>query len=311
MATFKIEPDENTLHGFFSRDLEPVLTIDSGDTVSFKTLEAEWGLENFSVTTIDPKVGPPPRQMATTKIAGPRGHALCGPVFIRDAKPGMTLAVHIESIVPGRWGWTVGGKTPEGMEVLHLWELDPVHLYGRNQHGHQVALRPFMGVMGMPPAEPGQHITQPPRATGGNIDCKELVEGSTLYLPIAVEGGLFSTGDGHAAQGDGEVSRTAIECPIEEARMTFTLQPDLHITSPRAWTRIAWLTFGFDENLNVASQAALDSMLDLIVEKHGIERADALALASVVVDLRVTQIANKVFGVHAVLRHDAWKQMGG
>ena len=306
MTTFKIEPNENTLHGFFSCDLKPILTIESGDTVLFKTLEAEWGLENFSVTTFDPKAGPPPRKTARTNIEGPMGHALCGPVFIRGAEPGMSLAIHIESIQPGKWGWTVGGKTSEG-QVFHLWELDPVHFYGQNQYGHQVALRPFMGVMGMPPAEAGQHLTQPPRVTGGNIDCKELIEGSTLYLPIAVPGGLFSTGDGHAAQGDGEVSRTAIECPIEEARLTFELHPDMHITTPRASTRTSWLTFGFDENLNVAAQMALDAMLDLMVEQRGLTRADALALASVVVDLRITQIANKVFGVHAVLAHDAWR----
>jgi len=305
MATYKIEPTENTLHGFFSRDLAPVLTIDPGDTVNFKTLEAEWGLENFNVTLVDPKLGPPPRETARTNIEGPKGHALCGPVFIRGAEPGMTLAVHIDSIRTGTWGWTVGGKTPEG-QVLHLWELDPIHMYGQNQHGHQVPLRPFMGVMGMPPAESGQHATQPPRVTGGNIDCKELVEGSTVYLPIAVPGGLFSTGDGHAAQGDGEVSRTAIECPIENVRLTFQLYPDMHITTPRASTRTCWLTFGFDESLNVASQIALDAMLDLMVEERNITRADALALASVVVDLRITQIANKVFGVHAALRHDAW-----
>jgi acetamidase/formamidase len=128
-----------------------------------------------------------------------------------------------------------------------------------------------------------------------------------LYLPIAVTGGLFSTGDGHAAQGDGEVSRTAIECPIEDVRMTFHLHPDMHITTPRASTETAWLTFGFDENLNIASQAALHAMLDLMVEKRNVTRADALALASVLVDLRITQIANKVFGVHAVLPHDAWR----
>jgi acetamidase/formamidase len=307
MATFKIEPTETTLHGFFSRDLQPVLTIDPGDTVLFKTIDAEWGVENFTVTLFDPKDGPPPRQTANTDIEGPRGHALCGPVFIRGAEPGMTLAVHIESVQAGKWGWTVGGHTPEG-EVLHLWELDPVHHYGRNQYGHQVALNPFMGVMGMPPAEPGQHSTQPPRVTGGNIDCKELIEGTILYLPIAVTGGLFSTGDGHAAQGDGEVSRTAIECPIDDARLTFQLHPDMHISTPRAWTRTCWLTFGFDESLNVAAQIALDAMLDLIVEQHGITRADALALASVVVDLRITQIANKVFGVHAALAHDAWRK---
>jgi len=306
MATFKIEPDENTLHGFFSRDLKPILTIDSGDTVHFKTIDAEWGLENFNVTLVDPAAGPPPRNTAKTNIEGPMGHALCGPVFIRGAEPGMTLAIHIESIQPSAWGWTVGGKSEEG-QVLHLWELDPVHMRGRNQHGHQVRLRPFMGVMGMPLAEPGQHVTQPPRVTGGNIDCKELVASSILYLPIAVTGGLFSTGDGHAAQGDGEVSRTAIECPIEDARLTFHLHPDMHLTTPRAWTEAGWLTFGFDESLNIASQTALNAMLDLMVEKHGVTRADALALASVLVDLRITQIANKVFGVHAVLPHDAWK----
>jgi len=305
MATYKIEPNENTLHGFFSRDLAPVLTIDPGDTVHFKTIDAEWGLENFNVTLVDPETGPPPRKTATTNIEGPMGHALCGPVFIRGAEPGMTLAIHIDSIRTGTWGWTVGGKTPEG-EVLHLWEFDPIHMYGRNQHGHQVPLRPFMGVMGMPPAEAGQHSTQPPRVTGGNIDCKELVEGSTLYLPIEVPGGLFSTGDGHAAQGDGEVSRTAIECPIEDVRLTFQLYPDMHITTPRASTRTCWLTFGFDESLNIASQIALDAMLDLMVEERNVSRADAFALASVVVDLRITQIANKVLGVHAVLPHGAW-----
>ena len=306
MATFKIESNENTLHGFFSRDLKPILTIDSGDTVHFKTIDADWGLENFSAATFDPKVGPPPRRLAHTNIEGPRGHALCGPVFIRGAEPGMTLAVHIESIQPGTWGWTVGGKL-EDCEVLHLWELDPVHMRGQNQYGHQVPLRPFMGVMGMPPAEEGQHVTQPPRPTGGNIDCRELVAGTILYLPIAVTGGLFSTGDGHAAQGDGEVSRTAIECPIDDAQLMFQLHSDMHITTPRAWTETAWLTFGFDENLNVATRTALDAMLDLMVEQRGVTRADALALASVVVDLRITQIANQVLGVHAVLRHDAWQ----
>lgn len=306
MPTFKIEPNETTLHGFFSRDLKPVLTIDSGDTVHFKTIDAEWGLENFSVTTFEPNAGLPPRKTATTNVEGPRGHALCGPVYVRGAEPGMTLAIHIESIRPGTWGWTVGGETAQG-EVLHLWNLDPVHMRGRNQHGHQVPLRPFMGVMGMPPAEKGQHKTLPPRVTGGNIDCKELVAGSILYLPVAVAGGLFSTGDGHAAQGDGEVSNTGIECPIEDAQLTFHLHPNMHISTPRAWTETGWLTFGFDENLNIATQTALDAMLDHMVEHREVNRADALALASIVLDLRITQVANKVLGVHAVLPHDAWQ----
>jgi len=305
MAIHHLNTDENTLHGFFSRDLPPVLTIDSGDTVHFKTIEAEWGLENFSSTTIDPKVGPPPRKMATTKIEEPRGHALCGPVAIRGAEPGMTLAIKVESIRTGTWGWTFGSDESMDYEVLHLWELDPDKLIGRNQHGHQVKLSPFMGVMGMPPAEEGQHSTQPPRLTGGNIDCKELVAGSTLYLPIAVSGGLFSTGDGHALQGDGEVSRTAIECPMEDAELTFHLIPDLHLNTPRADTPAGLLTFGFDESLNIAAQNALKDMVSLVADKYNLTRADAKALASIVVDMRITQIANKVFGVHAVLPHNA------
>ncbi|MEO8357474.1 MAG: acetamidase/formamidase family protein [Chloroflexota bacterium] len=306
MASYKVEPNEDTLHGFFSRDLPPILTIDSGDTVHFTTLEAEWGLENFNVTTFDPKAGPTPRNlMARSKWDGPRGHALCGPIAIRGAEPGMTLAVKVENIRTGTWGWTVGGDEVTDGHVMHLWELDPDQLRGRNQHGHQVNLHPFMGVMGMPPPEEGQHSTQPPRLTGGNIDCKELGAGTTLYLPIAVPGGLFSTGDGHAAQGDGEVSRTAIECPIEDVELTFHLHPDLHLNTPRANTPAGWLTLGFDESLNIAAQTALSDMINLMAEKYNVTRADAKALASIVVDMRITQIANGVFGVHAVLPHGA------
>lgn len=305
MAAYKIEPNENTLHGFFSRDLPPILTIDPGDTVHFKTLDADWGMENFTATTFDLNGSPPPRRIAKTNVEGPKVHALCGPVAIRSAEPGMTLAVQVKKIEIGTWGWTMAwGDDPSG-NVIHLWQLDPDQLRGSNQHGHQVDLHPFMGVMGMPPAQAGQHSTQPPRITGGNIDCKELVAGSTLYLPIAVPGGLFSTGDGHAMQGDGEVSRTAIECPIEDVELTFHLLPDLHLNTPRADTPAGWLTFGFDESLNVAAQTALGDMISLMAEKFNVNRADAKALASVVVDMRITQIANGVFGVHAVLPHGA------
>jgi acetamidase/formamidase len=217
----------------------------------------------------------------------------------------MTLAVRIDALRPGAWGWTwAGGKLVEG-EVLHLWTLDADRLRGHNQHGHSVVLRPFMGVMGMPPAEAGQHATVPPRVAGGNIDCKELVVGSTLYLPIAVLGGLFSVGDGHAVQGDGEVSRTAIECPMDEVTLTFHLRDDLHLATPRAETPIGWLTFGFDTDLDVAAQIALDAMIGLMAEHYELARVDALALASLVVDLRITQIVNQVCGVHAVLPHGA------
>src|SRR5205807_335658 len=169
-------------------------------------------------------------------------------------------------------------------------------------------LRPSLGVVGMPPDEPGIHETGPPRACGGNIDCKELVAGTKLFLPISVDGALFSAGDGHGRQGDGEASGTAIESPIERARLTLTVREDLALEWPIAWTPGAWITFGFDRDLHSATAIALDGMLRLIEREHGLDRKYALAVASVAVDVRVTQLVNGVLGVHAVLEHDALRQ---
>ena len=149
------------------------------------------------------------------------------------------------------------------------------------------------------------HSTTPPRIWGGNIDCKELVAGTTLFLPIPIDGALFSAGDGHARQGDGEVSQTAIECPLERLELTLSVEDGSELNTPIAWTPDAWLTFGFYEDLDEAAAAATDAMLALMRRELDLERVDALALASVVVDLRVTQLVNGVKGVHAVLRHDA------
>jgi len=157
----------------------------------------------------------------------------------------------------------------------------------------------------MPPDAPGRHPTPPPRPTGGNIDCRELVTGSTLYLPIAVSGALVSAGDGHGAQADGEAGGTAIECPMERAELTFRLRDDLRLATPWAETPAGWLTFGFDEDLDEATAIALDAMLGLMGERFGVGRAEALALASVVVELRITQAVNGVRGVHALLPHGA------
>ena len=165
----------------------------------------------------------------------------------------MTLGVHIDEIRTGTWGWTVAGGWDHpvnqrldlvGSEYYLSWTLDPDTLIGTNDFGHQVTLRPFLGVMGMPPDEPGILPTFPPRATGGNLDCKELVAGSTLYLPIAVAGGLFCVGDGHAVQGDGEVSVTAIECPMERVVLSFSLHENMPLKAPRADTPAGWVTLG-------------------------------------------------------------------
>jgi acetamidase/formamidase len=312
MTTYTMEPTRENLRGQFSREFTPALTIDPGDTVVFQTLDAGWSVEPRRSDA----PGDHPRKFGPRREDGSDdGHCLSGPVAIRGARPGMTLEVRIDEVRVGAWGWTAATGWPhavnqrlgvaDGEQVIHLWTLDAEKMTGRNQFGYEVRLRPFMGVMGMPPDEPGMHPTPPPRPTGGNLDCKELTAGSTLFLPIAVEGGLFSVGDGHAAQGDGEVCVTAIECPMERVALTFHLRDDLPIMTPRVRTAEAWLTLGLHEDLDEAGFRAIEAMLDLMGEQYGLARRDALALASVVVDLRVTQIVNGVQGIHAVLPHDA------
>lgn len=308
MATWNLEPTRETLHGHFSRDLKPVLTIEPGDKVHFRTLDARWYIEEHA--SIE---SPEPRKFEPKVPDLDSGHALVGPVFVNGAQPGMALEIQVDEIRVGSWGWTAAGFKHPNNERLrisdqftyHLWKLDAAAGTGTNQFGHQVTLRPFMGVMGMPPDEAGILQTGPPRTCGGNLDCKELVAGTSLFLPIEVEGGLFSTGDGHALQGDGEVCVTAIECPMDRATLTFRLHESLKLPGPRIKTRTAWITLGIHTDLQEATYLALEHMLDLMGEVYGLKRMDAMILASLVVDMRITQIANGVQGVHAVLPLDA------
>ncbi|WP_404407319.1 acetamidase/formamidase family protein [Jeotgalibacillus malaysiensis] len=307
MATHHIEASDSVLHGSFSPEHKPVLTIENGDSVTLNTIGLEWGLKN--------KDGSSMSFRSRTKEKKP-GHPLVGPIYINGAKPGMMIAVRVNKIIPGWYGWNVGGGVEswqnqqadisfEERTTLN-WVLDAEAMTGKTTIGtreFQVPLSPFMGVMATAPAEKGIHSTIPPRYCGGNIDCKELVEGSTIYLPVAVEGALFSTGDGHAAQGDGEISGTAIECPMDEVSLTFTLFENQTISGPRADTPSGWLTFGFDEDLNKAAGMALKEMVDLMQERFQVSREEAIALGSTVVDLRITQVVNQVKGVHAVLPH--------
>jgi acetamidase/formamidase len=294
--------ERRTLHGHFSAELDPVLTIDPGDTIAFSCPNAGWWLP--SGERFEPR---------DEELDG--GHALIGPVEVRGAKAGNTLAVRIDRIDVGTFGVTTAGgwqtELNDRLGVSELeewrldWTLDPAAGTAKDQLGREVSLRPFLGVLGMPPPETGMHPTYPPRRWGGNIDCQELVTGTTLYLPIPVDGARFSAGDGHGRQGDGEVSQLAIECPVERAELTLSIWGDLELSTPAAWSPAAWLTFGFDEDLDEAAAIATDAMLELMGREHGLERRDALALASLVVDLRVTQLVNGVRGVHAMLPHDA------
>jgi acetamidase/formamidase len=309
MALHELALERRNLHGHFSRELEPVLELDSGDTIAFPTLDAGWGLE------------PPRADGSDRKHFEPRepeldaGHALIGPVAVRGARRGQVLEVRIDGVVVGPFGMTVAGGwssflndelgVGEGEGHVLAWELDAETGVGRERGGRELRLAPFLGVLGMPPDEPGVHATGPPRRWGGNLDCKELVAGTTLFLPIPLDGALFSAGDGHALQGDGEVSTTAIECPLERAELTLTVRDDLELDGPVARTGEGWLTLGLGGGLDEAAVNAIDAMLRLMQREHGLERREALALASLVVDLRITQVVNGVVGVHAVLPHGA------
>ena len=286
MAVHELPREQQFLHGYFSADLlEPVLEIDPGDSVRISVPNHAWDVGR------DEHLEPP------SPDHGP-GHALAGPILVRGARPGQTLVVRVDEVEPADWGVTHGGPD----HAIH-WQLaDGV---GRAPElGVELELAPFLGVMGMPPPEPGMHSTGPPRRWGGNMDCKEFVAGTTLFLPVPVDGALFSAGDGHAVQGDGEVSGTAIEAPTR-AQLTLDLVDDPVLEWPVARLDGAWITLGFDEDISVAGQIALDGMLALIGREHGLTGADALALASLVVDLRATQVVNGSQGAHAVLRDGA------
>jgi acetamidase/formamidase len=277
--------ERRNLHGHFSRDLTPALTVDPGDSVRIAVPNSGWRLDDTRL--FEPRSSPEDD-----------GHALAGPIEVRGAAAGATLVVHVDEVVPGPWG-----ETFVGPRHRLTWEL--AGDVGVASSGHRVALAPFLGVLGMPPVGHGVHSTIPPRPQGGNIDCKELVAGTTLYLPIPVDGALFSAGDGHAAQGDGEVSGTAIECPCR-ARLTLDVRDDLILEWPCARIAGAWLTFGFDADLGQAAAKATTGLVALLGREHGLGPEDALALAGVVADLRVTQVVNGQVGVHAVLRDDVF-----
>jgi acetamidase/formamidase len=301
MTTHRLDPSPQTTRDTFSPEHAPVLSIDPGDTVTVRSLDAS----GFLARQTFPGEQPP------TMFSEFRGHCLTGPIEVRGARPGDMLALSLVSLRPDDWGWTVAAAldTPvtrrlglaDGPPSWLLWDLDADAGKGRSNLGLARTLAPFLGVMGMPPPEPGEHSTIPPRSHGGgNIDCKELVAGSTLFVPVTVPGALLYLGDGHAAQGDGEAGGTAIECPMTTEAVV-GLAVGRPLASIHAETPAGRITFGFSADLNVAMGDALDAMVSWMETLFSVGKATALALASTCVDLRVTQVANQVWGVHAVL----------
>jgi acetamidase/formamidase len=304
VTVHELRPEPGFTTDVFDRDAPPVLTVDPGDTVVVRSLDASGYLERQQS----------PGERRPTMFDGRRGHCLTGPVEVRGAEAGSVLAVHVVSAQPGDWGWTAAGAKDNalnralgltGAPSWLLWEIDAAAGTATSDRGHTVRTAPFLGVIGMPPNERGRHSTIPPRAAGGgNIDCRDLTAGATLFLPVTVSGALLHLGDGHAAQGDGEVGGTAIECPMT-TEVTLDIVTDVPVPGIHATTPGGRVTFGFDADLDVAMTRALTAMVTWMRKLYDLDRGTATALASVVVDLRVTQVVNETWGVHAVLAHGA------
>ncbi len=284
--------DTSTLHQTWDSSIEPRLHIRSGDTVTFQTMDARNG---FYDPALDRDVHDTPPFV---------GHPLTGPVWMEGAEPGDTLEVEVVEILTGDWGFTAfspgRGLLADDFDqpYLHRWDLrsDPAEFLP----GISVPQEPFLGIMGVG-LEGGPHGTAPPRRNGGNVDIKQLTAGATIWLPVLVEGALFSCGDGHAAQGDGEVCITAIETST-----TSTLRFTLHKGGAPAELRFSipgplnprtnaggWFaTTAHGPDLLECSRSATRFMIDHLVQNHGLSREDAYILCSVVVDLRISEIVD-------------------
>lgn len=306
LHTIELKP--GTLHAHYNTALPPILEVDSGDVVRSPTIDVSWGMEPPTSLTA------PRRKFEPRDASGP---AMVGPITVRGAMPGDTLEIQILTVQPVAWGWTYSGKgmgnpalnaaVGVGDELaLTRWRIDHDRGVAVSEFGHAVKLRPFLGIVGVSPGGEGVHSGWRAGAWGGNMDCRELVAGTSLFVPVLAPGARVTFGDGHAAQGDGEVSGTAIECPMERVELRLVLRRDIHLTAPRARTpRGDWVTMGFGDTLDDAAHNAVAGMVDLIVEMYGLSRPHALALASAAANLRTTQIVNGVRGAHAVLEHDA------
>ena len=291
--------------GAFDAALPPVLTVRSG--------------QRFTVATVSggaPVLPPagfhvPPELLdihARSPMLAP-GHILTGPVAVEGAMPGDTLEVRIIDVkLRQDWGYNLirplAGTLPEDFDAYrHLnIPLDAERMVAKLPWGLDLPLHPFFGVMGVaPPAHWGRISTIQPRAHGGNLDNKELGPGSSLYLPVHVPGALFSCGDGHGAQGDGEVCVTAIETALL-GTFQLVLHKGQRLAWPRGETATHWITMGMDPDLDQCLAMALRDMIVLLGEKAGLSREDAYTLCSLAADFRITQSVNGHRGVHGMMR---------
>ncbi|MFL5309693.1 MAG: acetamidase/formamidase family protein [Myxococcales bacterium] len=305
--THRLDPSPTTVAwGHYDAATKPVLRIASGDTVVVRTLitSSPERLEKAGVAPAE--VEPALREihkLLTDK--GPGGHILTGPIFVEGAEPGDALEVHVdkaELAIPYAYNaFGVGrGFLPDDFPYsrTRIIPLDARRMVARFADGIEVPLRPFFGSIGVaPPPSMGRIDSAPPGLHGGNLDNKDLTAGSVLYLPVYVPGGLLEIGDGHAAQGNGEVDITAIETSLV-GTFRVLVRKDLHLTWPRAETATHWIAMGMDRDLWSAAKMAVRQAVDLLASRYGLPKDDAYMLASVACDVEVTQLVDGNVGVH-------------
>ena len=295
---------ETTQWGWFDNAQPPVLRIDSGDTVVLETMM-------HSHNQVVPGKTIEEIKKMRTDFPGRGPHTLTGPIYVNGAEPGDVLKVTLNRIVPRAYAtnFNVPGmfgqfpdKYPDG-QVRYLY-LDMDRMEAEFLPGIFVPVKPFPGTTGVARAEPGRYSSVPPGEFAGNLDIRDFVEGTSLYVPVWVKGALFWTGDSHAAQGNGEVNLTALETAYKEFNVTLTVLKDRKLDFPRIETPTHWITMGFDRDLNLAWNQALAQTQKYLGEQRKVSAGEAAALMPSVSDCRVSQVVNIKKGIHCLTPKD-------
>ncbi len=299
---------QTVVWGYYSASAKPVLTIHSGDTVKVETVSGNPARLEAAGARADQIPDALRAIYKEVTDRGPGGHILTGPIYVEGAEPGDVLELRILKIeltsAFAYNGFRPGsGFLPDDFPFARtkIIPLDRARMLGRFSDSVEIPLRPFFGSMGVAPPEVNGRINSaPPWVHAGNLDNKELVEGTTLYIPVHAKGALFEVGDGHAGQGNGEVDITAMETQLT-GTFQFVVRKDMHLKWPRAETPTHYITMGLNEDLSQAARLAVREAVDFLATEKHMSREDAYMLASVAVDFCITQLVDGNKGVHAMI----------
>ncbi|MGG6263886.1 acetamidase/formamidase family protein [Leptolyngbya sp. AN03gr2] len=295
--------DETVQWGWFNNAEPPRARIKSGDTVVMETMMA-------SLNQVLPGLSIEQITKLRTDFPGRGPHSVTGPIFVEGAMPGDVLKIRINRIVPRSYGanWNLPGSLKLGQFPDKFAEAQVKHFYldlGRGVTeflpGIELPVRPFPGIIGVARAESGQYSTVPPGAYGGNLDCRELVQGTTIYLPVFVDGALLWSGDSHIAQGNGEINLTAIEGAFSELNLTVEVLKKTPLTFPRIETPTHWITMGYDRDMNKAVDMLVEQTVKFVSDWKRISSKEAQQFMNDYGDCRVAEIVNQLKGVYCML----------